>query len=91
LEDNGSEDIPFRHGPKHPLEWAIAVMLLFTLIATGAAAYYTRNQWLTADDQEKRSLRAYLIVTSARFAKDDSGKLKFGVTGPDGRHELLIY
>lgn len=47
---------------KHPLEWGIFVLLFFTLIATGLAAYYTRKQWITADDSEKRDLRAYVFM-----------------------------
>ena len=51
---------------KHPLEWALEIgvfLLLFsTLIATSFAAYFTAKQWQTADDQERRSLRAYLGV-----------------------------
>jgi hypothetical protein len=49
-------------GQKHPLEWAIAIMLFFTLLATATAAYFTGRQWLTAVDQEQRSLRAYVSV-----------------------------
>jgi hypothetical protein len=52
---------------KHPLEWAIAFMLLGTLVATGFAACYTRKQWITAEDTEKRSLRAYLGVDNENF------------------------
>jgi hypothetical protein len=47
---------------KHPLEWAIFILLIFTWIATSVAACYTRNQWITADDQERRSLRAYVGI-----------------------------
>jgi hypothetical protein len=37
-------------------------MLLGTLIATGFAANYTRNQWLVAVDTEKRQMRAYIFI-----------------------------
>jgi hypothetical protein len=51
---------------KHPMEWflesGIFLLLLFTLIATSVAACYTRKQWLTADDSEKRDLRAYVYL-----------------------------
>jgi hypothetical protein len=45
---------------KHPLEYFIAVFLVLTFIATAIAACYTRQQWLTADDTEKKQLRAYV-------------------------------
>jgi len=38
--------------------------LVVTAIATTCAARYTYKQWLTADDTEKRSLRAYVFVES---------------------------
>jgi hypothetical protein len=41
-------------------KWEIG-LLIGTLIAAGTAAYYTRKQWRTADDQERRSLRAYVL------------------------------
>jgi hypothetical protein len=75
---------------QNPRTWERAFIIVGSLAAC-AAAYYTRQQWLTADDQEKRSLRAYLVVTAARFAKDDFGGLKFGLTDREGRHELLIF
>ena len=53
---------------KHPLEYAIFFFVVLTAIATGIAACYTRNQWITADDAEKRQLRAYL---SARVAEGE--------------------
>jgi hypothetical protein len=56
-----------RSEKKHPLEWGIFILLFFTLIATGIAACYTRKQWITADDQERRSLRAYVGITNTPF------------------------
>ena len=53
--------------PKHWLEYAIFFFVIATAIATGAAAYYTRQQWLTAEDQEKRSLRAYVSVAVDQY------------------------
>jgi hypothetical protein len=55
------------HEQKHPLEWAIAIMLFFTLIATATAAYYTRQQWLTADEVKIRQLRAYVLVSQSEI------------------------
>jgi len=46
----------------HPLEWAIGILLFFTLVATGLAARFTYDQAVTADDSEKRSLRAYIGI-----------------------------
>jgi hypothetical protein len=78
-------------GRKHPLDYAIAVFVVLTALATGFAACYTRRQWLTMDDTEKRQLRAYVIVSSARFAKDESGNIKYGVVSASGAKELMIY
>jgi hypothetical protein len=47
---------------KHPLDWAVFILLFLTTVATGFAAYYTHNQWLAAVDTEKRQLRAYLFI-----------------------------
>ena len=38
------------------------VLLVFVFFATATAAVYTRKQWLTADDSEKRDLRAYVYL-----------------------------
>jgi hypothetical protein len=59
---------------KHPLEWFIGILLLCTFIATSIAAYYTRKQWLTADDAEKRDLRAYVYLEAQedKFPKDST-------------------
>jgi hypothetical protein len=59
---------------KHPLEWGIAIMLFGTLIATAFAACYTRQQWITADDSEKRSLRAYVGVEDHKLSNIASGQ-----------------
>ncbi len=50
-----------------------------------------QTQLNNAQIAEVRQLRAYLVAISARFDKDDSGKLKYGLTDKEGRHELLIY
>lgn len=68
-----------RREEKHPLEWAIAIMLFFTLLATGTAAYYSRQQWLTADDQEKRTLRAYISARIEKYPDISSDNLDFTV------------
>lgn len=65
--------------PKHWLEYAIFVFVIATALATGAAAYYTRQQWLTAADQEKRSLRAYLAINTTINIKIDTQKMKISV------------
>jgi hypothetical protein len=62
---------------KHPLEWATFLMLLGTLIATGLAANYTRKQWLSAEDTERRTLRAYLAITPN--LKVDRTKTEFSI------------
>jgi hypothetical protein len=62
----------------------IAIFTVALAIIGGVALWIAR-------DTEKRQLRAYVIVKSARLAKDDSGHFKFGITSPDGRSELLIY
>jgi hypothetical protein len=63
--------------PKHWLEYAIFIFVIGTALATGAAAYYTRQQWLTAVDQEKRSLRAYVSFDAATPFHFDSEKMAF--------------
>lgn len=55
------------HEKKHPLEWAIFVFVVITAVATSAAACFTRQQWLTASDQEHRSLRAYIMLDRAEL------------------------
>lgn len=62
-----SEDAKPRCGHKKPegkhwLEYAIFVFVVATALATTAAAYYTRRQWLTGQDTEQRQLRAYVDV-----------------------------
>jgi hypothetical protein len=47
---------------KHWLEYAIFGFVIVTALATGYAAYYTKNQWVTMEDSEKRQLRAYVGV-----------------------------
>jgi len=46
------------------LELLIFPFIVVTAIATTCAARYTYKQWFTADDLEKRSLRAYIISAS---------------------------
>ncbi len=61
-DSNTPEECSKREG-RHPLEYFIAVFLVLTFIATGTAAYYTRQQWLTSQDTEIRQLRAYVFAT----------------------------
>ena len=58
---------------KHPLDYWIAALLFLTLIATGTAAIFTRLQWLTADDAEKRSLRSYVNLRDIQLEKRNDG------------------
>jgi hypothetical protein len=65
---NSDQDSP-KPEPKHWLEFAIFAFVVGTTIATAIAAYYTSWQWdaanrqaNTANDTEKRSLRAYVAV-----------------------------
>jgi hypothetical protein len=44
---------------RNPTTW----LLIFTLIATAVAACYTKKQWETADDTERRGLRSYLATS----------------------------
>jgi hypothetical protein len=54
------------HQEKSQMEWAfeagVFLLILGTLIATSVAAYWTGQQWVTTDDQEKRQLRAHVGV-----------------------------
>jgi hypothetical protein len=56
---------------KHWLEYAIFGFVILTALATGCAAWYARQQWLTAEDNEKRSLRAYVFVESATLVTEN--------------------
>ena len=49
---------------KHPLEWMIFGFVVLTFLATATAAWYTRKQWTTAEDAERRSLRPYVGLAS---------------------------
>jgi hypothetical protein len=75
---------------KHWLDYATAIFAFIAAVGAIFAAIFSGWQASVAEDTEKRQLRAYVIVKSAAFAKDDSGKLKFGRQYPGGK-ELLIY
>jgi hypothetical protein len=45
----------------------------------------------TSQDTEGRQLRAYIVVTAAKFATDESGEFRLGRTNPEGLSELMIY
>ncbi len=60
--NSGNSEARRAYEKKHPLDVWIFVFLVFTFLATSAAAYFTGKQWLTADDQERRSLRAYVTA-----------------------------
>lgn len=45
------------------------LLLAATLICTGVAAYYTWQQWLTADDSERRQTRAYVFMRDIKLEK----------------------
>lgn len=51
-----------KEGRITPFKIAEFVLLVLVFIATATAAYYTKKQWETADDQEKRALRAYVGI-----------------------------
>lgn len=62
---------------KHWLEYAIFLFVVATAAATGLAAYYTRNQWCTMQDQlsimrdtEVRQLRAYILPAGSSIRVD---------------------
>src|SRR5262245_26042945 len=42
-------------------------LLFFTLLATGAAAYFTFQQWITLDQTMRIGNRAYVYSTHFRF------------------------
>jgi hypothetical protein len=80
-----------RHWAFEKVFGGIALFLTFIAAAGAiAAAAFTGWQAWIAQDTEKRQLRAYVIVKSAEFARDNSGNLKFGREFPGGK-ELLIY
>lgn len=47
-------------------------LLVGTLLASMTAAYFTGQQWRTADDAEKRSLRAYVMANQRTITVDNS-------------------
>jgi hypothetical protein len=57
--------------PKHWLEYAIFFFVIATAVATGFAAWYTRQQWLTAVDTEQRQTRAYVALQDIRLERLD--------------------
>ena len=58
---------------KHWLEYAIFVFVVATTIATLGAAYYTRQQWLTAIDSEQRQTRAYVFLKDIKLERRNDG------------------
>ena len=75
----GNADDSRRHKKKPPFELWIFVLLIFAFLATTIAAYYTRKQWTTAQDQlevmrdtEIRQLRAYLMVEHGPLMMTDT-------------------
>jgi hypothetical protein len=68
---------------------AYATLLL--AFGTIVLATFSLIQICDFRDQERRQLRAYVIAKSARFARDEAGKLKFGLVSAAGAKELLIY
>jgi hypothetical protein len=67
--------------PKHWLEYAIFGFVVATAFATGGAAWYTRQQWITTADSEQRQLRAYVgIVPGAVENFGEPGKQRFTLT-----------
>src|ERR1700722_6962942 len=58
---------------RHWLDHAAVVIAGLAFFAACIAAGFSWYQGWVARDTEKRQLRAYLIVTEARFDQDDSG------------------
>ena len=81
MPDSNNPDECSKKEGKHPLEYFIAVFLVLTFIATAIAAYYTCQQWLTAYDTEKRSLRAYVGVSRPRLQCPDCGNSSYKEPG----------
>ena len=65
--------------PKHWLEYAIFAFVIATAIATSLAAYYTRQQWLTAADTERRQLRAYVSAGVEQYPDINAEHLEYTV------------
>jgi hypothetical protein len=77
---------------KHWLEYAIFVFVVLTTIATFTAAWYTRKQWITADEVQQRQLRAYLGITSIDYDKKNEGYLTVVVSngGLTPAHNVVV-
>lgn len=54
------DEVRARRERKHPLDIAMFFLLVGTLIATGFAAYYTGQQWITAHETLVVSERAFV-------------------------------
>jgi hypothetical protein len=89
-----------RREQKHPLEFAIALLLFGTLVATSFAACYTRKQWLTAADSEVRQLRAYVSPATGanqlgqplvRLTNDGGAPLAWVTARNDGQTPALHF
>jgi hypothetical protein len=65
------------HEKKHWLDYAIFIFVILTTIATGFAACYTRQQWKTAEDSEKRQLRAYVDIAPGDYTGLGSDTVEF--------------
>ncbi|MBV9966597.1 MAG: hypothetical protein JO008_12975, partial [Alphaproteobacteria bacterium] len=82
------------------LDKATFVAAVTAAIATGFAAWYTSQQWVTADISLRASNRAYINSNSLRLvthgAKSDDGHLKWIVaplienTGNTGTHQMRL-
>jgi hypothetical protein len=65
-EDNQGRVKPKR---KHWLDVATFLFVVAAAVAAGFAAWYTRNQWLTAADTENRQLPAYVSLRDILIEK----------------------
>jgi hypothetical protein len=57
-QDHNNQSAANKSALRDPIFWLFFV----PLVAAGLAAFFTYKQWLTAEDQERHSLRAYVSV-----------------------------
>jgi hypothetical protein len=53
------------------------ILLILVFIATATAAIYTCKQWITADDNERRGLRAYVASSDIRIQCPNCGNATY--------------
>ena len=81
---------PGRRERKHPLDYAIALLLLATAVGTGFAAWYTAKQWGTARDTLVVSQRAFVTVGNINVIVSVGDDQKLNYLNVDIRFRIAV-